>query len=111
MATKILINAVMGKGKDAVRSKPFVAYLTKEEADLPKQFSARLDETTNRDDEPQLRISNANVGVIVSHTPAYLEGILTGFRYQYDEETVCVVCERFKDDVPSVSALAKSEVF
>lgn len=107
MATKILINAVNGTEK----SNPFVAYLTKEEADLPKQFVVRLDETTNRDDEPQLRISNANVGIIVSHTPVYLTGILTGFRRQSDEDTVCVICERFKDDVPSVKAIAKSEVF
>ena len=105
-ATKILINAVNGTEK----SKPFVAYLTKEEADLPKQFVLRLDDSVNQDDEPQLRVSNANIGVIVSHQPAYLTGILTGFRHQV-EDTVCVICERFKDDVPSIKALAKSEAF
>jgi len=106
MATKILINAVNGDDK----SKPFVCYLTKEEADLPKQFVVRLDETTNRDGDEQLRISNANLGLIVSHTPAYLEGVLTGYRRQV-EETVCVICERFKDDIPSLKSLAKTEVF
>ena len=106
MATKILINAVNGKEK----SNPFVAYITKEEADLPKQFVVRLDETTNRDDEPQLRISNANVGIIVSHQPEYLEGILTGYRRKV-EDTTCVICERFKDDLPSLKSIATSEVF
>jgi hypothetical protein len=106
MATKILINAVNGKEK----SKPFVAYLTNEDAELPKQFVLRLDDTTNRNDEPQLRVSNANIGIIVSHQPEYLEGVLTGYRRKVEDTTV-VICERFKDDIPSLKSLANSEVF
>ena len=105
-AIKILINAINGDEK----SKPFVCYLTKEEADLPKQFVVRLDETENRDGDKQLRISNANIGIIVSHSPEYLTGVLTGFRRKV-EDTVCVVCERFKDDIPTMKAIAKAEVF
>ena len=106
MATKILINAVNGQEK----SQPFVAYLTKDEADLPKQFVVRLDDTVNRDDEPQLRVSNANIGIIVSHQPEYLTDVLTGYRRKVEDTTV-VICERFKDDLPSLKSLAKSEVF
>lgn len=104
-ATKILVNAVCGTKK----SSPFVCYLTKDE-ELDKKIVIRIDDAVNKDGEPQLKLSNGNLGVIVSHQPEYINNILKGFRYRKDD-MVYVVVERFKDDLPSINALAKLEVF
>lgn len=102
-ATKILVNAVHGSNKSA----PFVCYLTKD-VELDKKVVVRLDDAVNRDGEPQLKVSNANAGIIVSHQPEYLSSILKGFRYHKDNKVYAVV-ERFKDDIPSINDLAKLE--
>lgn len=105
MAEKILMTAVNGKEK----SRPFVVYMTGDAA--PKgQVVLRLDDATDRDGEPQTKLSNHGAGLIVSHTPEYIEGVLTGFRRQMGD-TVCVIVERFKDDIPSLKSLANTEVF
>jgi hypothetical protein len=105
MAKKFLVTAINGK----VKSSPFVLYTTKEEI-FEGQAVLRIDEDVNRNGEPTLKLSNGNLGVIVSHRPEYITNIITGFRVDINDVT-CVVVQRFVDDLPTVAAVKKGKVY
>lgn len=105
MAKKFLVTAINGKTK----SLPFVLYTT-EETVFEGQAVLRIDEDVNRSGEPTLKLSNGNLGLIVSHQPEYITERLTGFRRDVKDVT-CVIVERFVDNLPTVSAAAKGKVY
>lgn len=104
-ATKILVTAVAGKET----SKPFVLYTTTED-ELPKQMVLRVEDDVNRNGDPTLKLSNGNLGVIVSHQPEYITNIITGFRVDVQDVT-CIVVQRFVDDVPTLAIAKKGEAY
>ena len=104
-ATKTLVAAVTGK----LVSKPFVLYTTTDE-ELPKQFVLRIEDDVNRNGDPTLKLSNGNLGVIVSHQPEYITNIITGFRVDIQDVT-CVVVQRFVDDLPSLTTVKKGSAY
>jgi hypothetical protein len=85
---------VNGEGK----SKPFTIYQTIE-GELPKQFILRLDSAINKNGEAALKISNGNIGLVVSHQPEYIEGVLEGYK-RYREAVGYVNCELAGDILP-----------
>lgn len=92
-----------GEGK----SKPFTIYQTIE-GGLPKQFVLRLDSAVNKNGEAQLRISNSNMGLIVSHQPEYIEGVLAGYKRNI-EDVECILCE-LVDDILQKSKVAERPI-
>jgi hypothetical protein len=104
-ATKILVTAISGK----VTSKPFVLYTTTDE-ELPKQLVLRIEDDVNRNGDPTLKLSNGNLGAIVSHQPEYITNIITGFRVDIQDVT-CVVVQRFVDDLPSLTTAKKGSAY
>ena len=104
-ATKILVTAISGK----VTSKPFVLYTTTDE-ELPKQLVLRIEDDVNRNGDPTLKLSNGNLGVIVSHQPEYITNIITGFRVDIQDVT-CVVVQQFVDDLPSLTTVKKGSAY
>jgi len=104
-AKKMLVTAVTGKEA----SKPFVLYTTTDE-ELPEQFVLRIDSDINRKGDPTLKLSNGNLGVIVSHQPEYITNIITGFRVDIQDVT-CVVVQRFVDDLPSLTTAKKGSAY
>ena len=102
---KILVTAVTGKET----SKPFVLYTTTEE-ELPKQLVLRIEDDVNRNGDPTMKLSNGNLGVIVSHQPEYITNIITGFRVDIQDVT-CVVVQRFVDDLPSLTSAKKGSAY
>lgn len=105
MANTILIRAVNGNQT----SKPIKVFITKD-IDLPKQFVLRVDLSSNRDGEEQLKLNNINYGLIASHDPAWLTEALTGFRRD-QEGTTFVIAEQVKDDMPAIAKLSKVEAY
>ena len=103
--TKILVTAISGK----VTSKPFVLYTTTDE-ELPKQLVLRIEDDVNRNGDPTLKLSNGNLGAIVSHQPEYITNIITGFRVDIQDVT-CVVVQRFVDDLPSLTTAKKGSAY
>ena len=104
-ATKILVTAISGK----VTSKPFVLYTTTDE-ELPKQLVLRIEDDVNRNGDPTLKLSNGNLGAIVSHQPEYITNIITGFRVDIQDVT-CVVVQQFVDDLPSLTTVKKGSAY
>lgn len=108
-AKVIVVRAVNGDQ----RSNPIKIYVTDEDKlkDLPKQFVLRIDDATNsRTEEAVLNLGNSNVGLFASHNPEWLTEAVTGFRRDMDGVT-CIIAERLKDDVPTVSKLTKVEAY
>jgi len=103
--TKILVTAISGK----VTSKPFVLYTTTDE-ELPKQLVLRIEDDVNRNGDPTLKLSNGNLGAIVSHQPEYITNIITGFRVDIQDVT-CVVVQRFVDDLPPLTTAKKGSAY
>ena len=104
-AKKILVTAVTGK----LVSKPFTLYTTTED-ELPTQFTLRVEEDVNRKGEATLKLSNGNLGVIVSHQPEYITNIITGFRVDINGLT-CIIVQKFVDNLPTVAAIEKGSAY
>ena len=104
-AKKMLVTAVTGK----LVSKPFTLYTTTED-ELPEQFVLRIEDDVNRKGDPTLKLSNGNLGLIVSHQPEYITNIITGFRVDVQNVT-CVVVQQFVDNLPSLTTAKKGSAY
>lgn len=106
MAKVILVQAVNGEEK----SQPFKMYMT-EEVNLPKKFVLRLDMAEPmQNGEEATKLNNFNLKLIATHSAAYIEERLKGFRHK-QEDVVYVVASQLVETLPSVSALEGMEPF
>jgi hypothetical protein len=108
MSTKktIIINAISNDGT----SKGIKTYLL-EGYDKPKgRFVMRLDPVITTNGNSQTRMSNFDLGIVVSHNPQWLEESLTGFRRKSNGVTY-IVAELGGDVLPSVKELTAKETF
>lgn len=108
MSTKktVLINAINNDGT----SKGIKIYLL-EGYDKPKgKFVMRLDDVLTTNGNAQTRLSNFDLGIVVSHNPEWLAESLTGFRRESNGVTY-IVAELGGDVLPSVKELTAKETF
>jgi Leucine-rich repeat (LRR) protein len=81
-------------------SKPFKIYLTDKDVKLPEQFVLRLDSAADLSNGSEaLKISNYGLNLIATHSKAYLEETLKGFRRRLDSETYLLV-KQDEDGLP-----------
>lgn len=108
MSKTILVRAVNG----TERSNPIKAYFVGDDVKaLPSQFILRLDDGVSKQTgEPTLKITNGDLEVYASHNPEWLLNAVTGYRRKLGDVT-CIIVERVKDDVPTLAAANKAEVF
>lgn len=108
---KILVCAIDNDGN---KSRPFTVYDTRSE-ELPKEFVLKVEDATNRDDAPVLRVGNAKLGLICSHRVEYLEATIEGFRRNVTtkegDEAIVVLVRIFDDGLPAASTVKKVEVY
>lgn len=108
---KVLVVAIDNEGN---KSRPFTVYDTKSE-ELPKEFVLKVEEASNREGSPVLRVGNAKLGLICSHNVDYLDATIEGFRRRVTtkekEEIMVVLVRIFDEGLPSTTAVKKAEVY
>ena len=107
MADTILAVAV---NKAGVKSEPFKVYMTKATA-LRGQFVMKVsDGGINDKGDPQTRLGNFSLNLIVTHGTAYIDERITGFRRKVGDD-VFIMCEKFSEDMADKKAMAEAEEF
>jgi hypothetical protein len=102
MANSRIVVVVAVNGDEV--SSPIRMYL-RDGFNMPKGNTVvRVDPSADRDGNEKVTLSNSNAGLIASHGPNYVEGILKGFRKKQGD-SVFVVVKEFKDNIPSIKEL------
>lgn len=104
-AKKVVLEAVRGKfvkGKLQLEevSKPFRLYET-EEVEREELFTLELTADVDRDGNEVIRLGSEVNGLLASHTPDYIKGVLEDFIIENDGESYVVARIKVAKKLPS----------